>query len=120
MVMYNKGKRERLLMRDRSILERLINEGDCLKRCIKLSEGYTEDMIEAEYRIGPEYRMWVSKCTLFLETNYSDNLLTKKFIYASMSNTIENYDAMLKILKAIEGLEGTEIALCDTWEEALG
>lgn len=101
-------------MGDRLVLERLIKEGDCLKKYIRLSEGYTE------YMIGVEYNTWVSKCTLFLETNYSNNSLTKRFIYASYNNTSENYEAMLKILKAIEGLEASKIALSTTCEEALG
>ena len=101
-------------MVDRLILERLIKEGDCLKKYIRLSEGYAEIMI------GADYNTWVSKCTLFLETNYSDNSLTKKFIYASSNNTIENYEAMLKILQAIEGLEASKIASNTTYKEALG
>lgn len=107
-------------MGDRLILERLIKEGEGLKKYIWLSEGYTEDMIGAEDRIGSEYRRWVSKCTLILETNYSSNSLTKKFIYASSNNTIENYESMLKILKAIEVLEVSNIELSTSYKEALG
>ena len=101
-------------MVDRLILERLIKEGDSLKRYIRLSEGHTE------YMIGAEYNTWVSKCTLFLETNYSNSSLTKKFIYASSNNTIENYEAMLKILKAIEGLEASKAPLAPDYGKALG
>lgn len=107
-------------MRDISILERLIKEGEALKNYLKLSEGYIEDMIEAERSINAEYSTWVSKCTLLLETNFSNNSLTKKFIYASSNNTIENYQAMLKILKAVKGLEGNDIAISAIYKEKLG
>jgi len=109
-------------MGDRLILERLIKEGDRFKNYIKLSSCSTENMIDAENMIDVEYSTWVSKCTLLLETNYSNNSLTRKFIYASSNYTIENNEAMLKILKAIEGSEESEIAitLSNTCEEALG
>ena len=107
-------------MGKRLILERLIKEGEGLKRYIWLLEGYTEDMIEAEDMIGVEYRRWVSKCTLILETNYSINPLTKKFIYASSNNSAENYETMLKIMKAIEVLEESNVELSTSCQEALG
>ena len=107
-------------MGDRLILERLIREGERLNNYINLSVCGEENMVEAEKMIDAEYSTWVSKCTLLLETNYSNNSLTKKFIYASSNNTTENYEAMLKILKAIEGLEGCEIAISAIYKEALG
>lgn len=81
------------------IIKGLINEGEELRKYIRLSEGYCDTMT------GAEYYSWVSRCQRILMNSYSNNPLTKKFIYASSNNTIENYLAMLKILRELSDFE---------------
>ena len=84
-------------MIDRLIIKGLIKEGEGFKKYLRLSEEHCDTLT------GDAYYSWVTKCAKILLTNYSTNPLTKKFVYASTNNTVENYVTMLKILKELEG-----------------
>lgn len=55
-----------------------------------------------------DYEKWIAKSILFLEKDYKDTSLTKRFLKASEDENgkiIENYYKMLGVLKALEELE---------------
>lgn len=84
------------------MLEKLIVEGEQVK--LTCAQGETH----SPYFKGENYEKWMSKCTLFLETKYPEQTLTKKFIEASknaIGNGVKYLDTMMGILKALKEFE---------------
>lgn len=86
-------------MVDTEKLKNLINEGQEIRKQAKASS------MGGEYISGEDYETWIAKCILFLEKNYPNQTLTKKFIAASeraVGNGTEFYDTMIGVLKALK------------------
>jgi len=83
------------------MLEQLIHEGEEIKR-------YVKKITSGQYIKGEEYIKWITKCIIFLERNYTNSAVTKRFIHESENSTDNNaksYNVMLAIMKGLNESE---------------
>lgn len=81
------------------MLDKLIEDGEKMKSVSLHQSEFTP----GGYMKGQEYEMWIAKCVIFLEREYTGQTLTKRFLEASeraVGNGVEHFDKMMGILKA--------------------
>lgn len=82
----------------RSVLERLIKEGEQVRSQVRESDW------GPSYLSGEAYEKWIAKSIIFLEKNYPQSHVTKRFVAAAedaSGNSPSYCDTMLGILKAL-------------------